>query len=83
MRTFIDAVESGTGKPVVLYVGTDFEDRYQLRDELARPIWHRRLFLRPEIDGWWIWQLHNRAAVRGVDGGVDLNVMRTATPPTG
>ncbi len=84
VRAFIDTVESATGQTVVLYVGDDFEDEYHLRDELDRPIWHRRILLRPDlVEGWWIWQLHDRAAIDGIEGGADLNVMRGTAPPGG
>jgi lysozyme len=80
VTAFLGRVEAATGEPVVLYVGDDFEDRYRLRDDLRadgpRPIWHRRLHLRPDVEGWWLWQASDRAAVAGIDGGVDLDVMR-------
>lgn len=77
---FLDDVETATGQEVVLYVGADFDGRYDLRDDLDRPIWHRRLLLRPDVDGWWMWQFHDRAEVAGIDGGVDLDVMRGDRP---
>jgi len=83
VRAFLDTVESATGQTVVLYVGDDFEDEYHLRDELDRPTWHRRILLRPDVEGWWIWQLHDRAAIDGIEGGADLNVMRGTAPPSG
>lgn len=76
LRSFLEAVESAVAQPVVLYVGDDFEGRYHLRDELDRPVWHRRVLLRPDVDGWWIWQVHGYARVDGIDGRVDLDVMR-------
>ena len=61
-----------------------YVDEYHLRDELDRPIWHRRILLRPDlVEGWWIWQLHDRAAIDGIEGGADLNVMRGTAPPGG
>jgi lysozyme len=81
LGNFLDQVEAATGQPVVLYVGPDFEKRYGLRDELERPIWHRRLLIRPDVDGWWIWQFHAWAAVDGIDGAADLNVMRGEPGP--
>ncbi len=60
---------------MVLYVGEDFDERYPGREDLGRPLWLRRFLLRPSED-WWIWQLHGRAQVDGVEGGVDLDVMR-------
>lgn len=71
---FLSAVENAWGGEAVLYVGDDFEEAYPGRDDLGRPLWLRRFLLRPEGD-WWIWQLHGRARVDGVEGGVDLDVM--------
>jgi lysozyme len=76
LDTFLDHVESATGQRAVLYVGDDFEGRYPVRDELDRPLWHRRLMLRPDVDSWWIWQVQGHASVDGIQGDVDLNVMR-------
>lgn len=73
---FVDPVEAAGGAPVVLYIGDDFESRYHVRDELDRPVWHRRLFLHPDVGAWWIWQVHGRAHVAGIDGPADLDVMR-------
>jgi lysozyme len=77
---FLAQVETGTGQTVVLYVGDDFESRYHVRDELDRPIWHRRVLIRPDVEGWWIWQVHGYASVAGIDGGADLNIMRGDYP---
>jgi len=49
---------------------------YPIRHELDRPLWHRRFLLRPNLDGWSIWQLHGYARVDGIEGGVDFDVMR-------
>jgi lysozyme len=80
LGAFLEQVESATGRTVVLYVGDDFEARYHIRDELDRPIWHRRVLIRPDVDGWWIWQVHGYASVEGIDGDADLNVMRGDHP---
>lgn len=79
---FLFHVENAWGDDVVLYVGEDFEERYPGREALGRPLWLRRFLLRPSED-WWIWQLHGRARVDGVDGGVDLDVMRWADRESG
>jgi GH25 family lysozyme M1 (1,4-beta-N-acetylmuramidase) len=49
-----------------------------VRGRLDRDLWHRRFLLRPDVARWTIWQLHGYARVAGIDGGVDLNVMRPA-----
>ena len=82
LRDFIRLVEEAWGREVILYVGDDFERAYAVRHELDRPLWHRRFLLRPDIDGWLIWQLHGYARVDGIDGGVDLDVMRASTRGT-
>lgn len=83
VATFLDEVEEATGQAVVLYIGSDFEGHYSIEEELDRPIWHRRILRRPDVDGWWIWQAHDSASIDGIDGGADLNVMRGNRPPEG
>src|SRR5918996_984500 len=61
-------------------VGEDFEGLYRIRDELDRPIWHRRVLIRPDVAGWWIWQVHGYASVDGIDRDADLDVMRGDHP---
>lgn len=79
VRAFVDAVEEATGETVLLYVLDDWEDLYPSRDlgdGVDRPRWHRRIGpLRPGGD-WALWQYTGMARVDGVDGGVDLNVVR-------
>jgi lysozyme len=77
LMEFLGIIEDAWGRDVVLYVGSDFESLYPIRDRLDRPLWHRRFLLRPNVDGLVIWQLHGYANVEGIDGGVDLNVMRS------
>ncbi len=78
LNTFLEIVESETGKTAVLYLGDDFEDRYRVGASLHRPLWKRRFLRRPSVEGWVIWQLHGYARVDGIDGGVDLDVRRPA-----
>jgi lysozyme len=80
LGAFLEQVESAAGETVVLYVGDDFEGRYRIRDELDRPIWHRRVLIRPDVAGWWIWQVHGYASVDGIDRDADLDVMRGDHP---
>ena len=76
LDAFLDRVESATG-PAVLYLLDDFEQTYRIRDAVEREHWERRSLLRPTVKGWWMWQVHARAAVDGIDGPADLNVMRS------
>jgi len=76
---FIQVIERAWGREIVLYVVDDFEHVYPVRRELDRPLWQHRFLLRPDVDGWLIWQLHGYARVDGIVGGVDLDVMRAST----
>lgn len=76
LEEFLAVVESATGQPTVLYVGDDFEGEYPVRRRLDRPLWHRRILWRADVDGWLIWQFTGRGRVDGIPGGVDVNVMR-------
>jgi lysozyme len=76
LDAFITVVEEAWGRPLVLYVGDDFEAAYPVRARLDRYLWHRRNLRRPDVDGWSIWQVQGWAKVDGIPGRVDLNVMR-------
>jgi lysozyme len=76
LESFLHLVESETGQTVLLYLGDEFERRYPVRESLRRPIWQLRFLRRPDGPGWQIWQVGGFAHVDGIDGKVDLNVMR-------
>lgn len=76
LDAFLARVEKAWGRKVILYLGNDWEALYPTYERLERPLWLRRFLLRPRGD-WSIWQLHGYAHVKGVAGGVDLDVMRT------
>ena len=71
--TWIDVVERATGKPVLLYVDRDFDERYASREWLNGPRWERRLWQRPN-EPWSVWQFSHVSHVKGVPGRVDLNI---------
>lgn len=73
---FLVLVEEAWGRPVVLYVGDEYENRYPVRERLGRPLWRRRFLRRPNAKGWVLWQVNGYARVAGISGGVDLDVMR-------
>jgi lysozyme len=75
---FLRIVEAATGRTVVLYVGDDFEDLYPVRRALGRPLWQLEFMRRPRGEDWVIWQVGGFAHVDGIDGNVDLDVMRSA-----
>jgi lysozyme len=73
---FLRLLESETGQRVILYVSDDFEALYPVRQQLGRPLWHLRFLLRPNVEGWVIWQVMGFAHIEGIDGDVDLDVIR-------
>lgn len=73
---FLTAVEAAWERPALLYVGDDWDRRYPTRDRLERDLWHFRFLRRPDVDGWSVWQVHGFARVEGIDGGVDLDLVR-------
>ena len=78
LDVLLEEVEEAWDRQMVLYIGDDWDRVYPTRDRLDRPLWHRRILLRPDVDGWTIWQIHGMANVDGIDGPADLNIMRPA-----
>ena len=77
VRAFLEVVEQATGQRVIVYSFPDFEERYGFADDLDRRQWVRRLGDQPPARDWWLWQRSQTASVSGVDGPVDLNVLRS------
>ncbi|MEZ5167589.1 MAG: GH25 family lysozyme [Acidimicrobiales bacterium] len=73
---WLDEVERATGREVLLYVGPRFDDRYGITATFDHRLWHRRILRRPDGDRWAVWQFSYFAQVDGIEGGVDLNVLR-------
>lgn len=76
LDAFLELVEQAWDEKALLYVGSEWEARYPVKERLGRPLWQFRFLRRPDVDGWWIWQIHGFARVDGISGGVDLNLMR-------
>ena len=76
LAAFVDKVEAATGKKVLLYVLRDFEAEYDVLAALDRPLWVPSILRRPEARDWRVWQADSDAKVAGIEGSVDLDVMR-------
>lgn len=79
VREFLDTLEAHYHKKPILYVTREFYDEYLLNELTEYPLWIRDIFWEPKLkDGrsWHIWQFANRAHLGGIDGYVDLNVLR-------
>ena len=76
LSEFLRLVEPAFGRRALLYIGDDFEDRYQVRRTSNRALWHRRFLLRPDVERWVVWQVMGWANIEGIKGDADLDVMR-------
>jgi lysozyme len=72
---FLDTLETATGRPVLVYVQDEFDERYDILGSFAGPRWERSILDRPDGVEWLVWQFIDFARVDGISGGVDLNVM--------
>lgn len=73
---FLDEVERATANDVLLYVGPQFDDLYDITETFEQRLWQRKILRRPTGDRWIVWQLSFFSDVHGIDGGVDLNIGR-------
>jgi lysozyme len=79
LAAFLAPVEAAFGKPAILYLTDEAADAYS-GYIVARPLWLRSLLLEPHSDGWVYWQYHDKGRVDGIEGDVDLNVLRGGPP---
>lgn len=77
---FIQTVEQAVGKQVILYALPSFTKRYPIADQfVSRDRWVRRLFRRPETDGWAVWQVSDRGRVKGINEPTDIDVWASSS----
>jgi lysozyme len=78
LAAFLRIVEAHSGRPAILYLTREFEEAYRLSEAVDRPLWLRRLLLEPRFGArpWTHWQASSFHRLRGIQGGVDWNVLR-------
>jgi len=78
ISTFLNQIETHSGKPVVLRISADFEKLYQLSGAIDRTIWLEQDYFPPNYAAkpWVMWTVSKQHRVRGVSGGVDWIVVR-------
>jgi lysozyme len=76
---FIRRVEAHFGQPVTLYMTRECDTAYGIGAHIPRRLWLRRLVLEPNWGArpWSIWQASNFRQLRGIEGRVDWNVVRS------
>ena len=74
---FINAVETHTGKPMLLKVTKPVEAAYQLSGAVARPVWAVANYFSPEyaVRPWRMWQANSARHVAGAEAPVHWNVV--------
>lgn len=73
---FAAIVEQKVGKRVVFYAPEDFYLAYLKGRGLNRQLWVRSIWHSPSYaKDWLVWQYHDKGAVKGIAGNVDLNVL--------
>ncbi|GBF39802.1 glycoside hydrolase family 25 protein [Leptospira johnsonii] len=76
---FLSILENHYGKRPILYLTYEFIDLYLKDDFSEYPVWIRDIFGHPSSSfkrNWIIWQYHSRARLEGIEGPVDLNVLK-------
>lgn len=76
---FVAAVEKAWGRKVVVYASTEWRSHYGLSVTEKRPDWLFSEGRPPRAADWALWQVRFDAKVAGVDGKVDLDVVRVET----
>ncbi|MES2623235.1 MAG: GH25 family lysozyme [Patescibacteria group bacterium] len=78
LHVYIDMIKNQYGVEPVLYTTYEFYDDYLYPEFQMQPIWIRDVFSKPNanIKNWVMWQYNPYGKVEGIEGPVDLNVMR-------
>jgi lysozyme len=72
LTTFLNQIETHTGKAAILKISRSFERRYQIAARVDRNVWLEQLRFQPDYAGrpWALWTANDRLSVPALDGGV-------------
>ena len=76
LEDFRTTVEDAWEQPLLVYARGSFTSEYSIGALEERPQWVTNFFLRPHNDDWTMWQVHYFASIDGIEGKVDLDVLR-------
>ncbi len=78
LNTFLNQIESHTGKAAVIAVSPELEADYNLASGINRTFWLEDNFFPPDYatKPWVMWRASNIRRISGVDGPVNWNVVR-------
>ncbi|ODP38108.1 GH25 family lysozyme [Sphingomonas turrisvirgatae] len=77
LREAAALIETHSGKPVVLRVSADFEQRYGISEAIPRSIWAARDFMKPDYTArpWRMWQSNRFRRVDGIERAINWSVV--------
>ncbi len=80
LGTFLNQIESHSGKPAILLIRKSFEQKYQVSKGISRTIWVAGNFFEPEYAAkpWAMWQANAYYRIWGIDGPVQWNVVQAS-----
>ena len=72
LTTFLNQIETHTGKAAVLKVSRNFERRYKISARIDRNVWLEQLRFQPDYAGrpWAMWTANDRLTLPALEGGV-------------
>ena len=78
LNTFLNQIESHSGKPAIIEVSRDFEELYNISSGIDRTFWLEANFFPPDYatKPWVMWRASDMRRISGLDGPVNWNVVR-------
>ncbi len=78
LSIFIKSVTSNLNRRPILYTTYEFYDDYLYPDFSEYDIWIRDVYSFPDkkIGNWQLWQYSSNGRIKGIEGNVDLNVVK-------
>mgnify|MGYP005820362831 CR=1 FL=1 len=78
LNTFLNQIESHSGKRAIIAVSRDFEEMYNISSGMDRTFWLEANFFPPDYatKPWVMWRASDMRRISGVDGPINWNVVR-------
>jgi len=78
LNTFLNQIESHSGKPAIIEVSREFEELYNISSGIDRTFWLDANFFPPDYatKPWVMWRATDMRRISGVDGPINWNVVR-------
>ena len=72
LTTFLNQIETHTGKAALLKISRSFERRYKIAARVDRNVWLEQLRFQPDYAGrpWALWTANDRLSIPALEGGV-------------